>query len=1012
MEQTGNLVGALRAKRLVGRTKEIETIQDVIRAVGDLRVIYLEGAGGIGKTRLMEHIAEIVAEMARIGIACRHIGPFDFYLTALQSIAGLEATLVQQLDPQGHGFAAYRQACQQEQEHASSGDQRKVKELHTATERAFVEGFNEVTATTRLILTFDTLEVLQYESDAVQEMCGIELTGLEVKSWLLNNLAGFHNALFVLAGRPNRPLTESFKSKLKEQFMVLPLGALNADETCAYLDAVAEQVPALHAIELSDEQKRVIHEYTGGLPLRLALTIELLVRNLPAPQELYDSLEAARQKSPRERESVGEQIDARLVTEIMTADTLIDRALPYLALARKGMTTDLLGKLTSLPLDVCVQTFERLRQLSFVKPKVVKDEEWLFLHDKMYDVMERHAWNRMEQERATLCEIIDQFYSERIAGEAEESIRQDLMVDQLHYRFLANPKDGYASYVRLADQSLFRHAFDLDMRLRDEMLRCYKHSPDRFHAFGLTREFVDYDSAGCWVKRYVRMGLYDSAVAVAANVQAHPERLSYQLKEWGFGLARAELCAFYGLALIYTGKIDDGVKMLKAVIADLEQEPEMLQQLQPSESFEEWRYNLTLGWAHNNLGYANWMELGHYELALAELHKALLYFQNVERARIRSNARTAPEPDELVGEAIANTSTNLGRVYALLGNRVRAELAVRRGLALREQIGSRFRLALSLNDRAILHLAFGDPHRARQVAQKALALAEKVRAQRVIGLACITLGRALRQLGAMWRGDAYDDEECDVFLADAIKFLEKAVNLFTTAINEPVRLIESKNELGCTYREQAALWQMIHLDKVSQAAQSAEQNLAESVDLAQAQKNNVLYVDACQDLAYLHFQSGDLENANKWLDRADDMIPAGYAIRKDADFQSAQPEPPIEEFWRQMSKIEILRGHLVFEATMKAGSKITREELARAAQHYAFAAGYFAHFSGRAAAQHTDFMRLYDNFNRCDTADLLQLYATLPEIEKRHDLNHSAIRAFFDDTLGFVLQIRGTVIAS
>jgi tetratricopeptide (TPR) repeat protein len=1010
MEQTTNLIGALRAKRLVGRTKEIETIQDAIRAVGDLRVIYLEGAGGIGKTRLLEHIAEMVAEMARRGIPCRHIGPFDFYLTALQSIAGLEAALVQQLDPQGHGFAAYRQACQQEREHASSGDQRKIKELRQATERAFAEGFNEVTATTRLVLTFDTLEVLQYESDAVQEMCGIELTGLEVKGWLLNNLARFRNALFVLAGRPNRPLTENFKSKLREQFMVLPLRAFNEDETCAYLDAVAEQVPALHAIGLSDEQKRVIHEYTGGLPLRLALTIELLVRNLPVPQELYDSLEAARQKSPRERESVGEQIDARLVTEIMTADTLIDRALPYLALARKGMTTDLLGKLTGLPLDICIQAFEHLRQLSFVKPKVIKGEEWLFLHDEMYDVMEKYAWNRMEQERATLCEIIDQFYSECIAREAEESRQQDLMVDQLHYRFLANPKDGYASYARLADQALFRHALNLDMRLRDEMLRCYKHSHAQFHASGLTRAFVDYDSAVRWVKRYVRMGLYDSAVVVATNVQTHPERLSYQPKEWGFRLARAELCTFYGLALIYTGKIDDGVKMLETVIADLEQEPEIPQKLQPSESFEEWRYHLTLGWAHNNLGYAHWMELGHYELALAELHKALLYFQILERARARSNKQTA-EPDELVGEAIANTSANLGRVYALLGNRVRAELAVRRGLALREQIGYKFRIALSLNDRAILHLAFGDPHRARQVAQKALALAENVQAQRVIGLACITLGRALRQLGAMWKVGAYGYEECDAFLADAIRFLERAVNLFTTAVNEPVRLIESKNELGCAYREQVALWQITQCDKVSQAAQRAEQNLAESVALAQTQKNDVLYVDACQDLAYLHFQSGDLENASKWLNRADDRVPAGYAIGRDADSQHAQPEPPIEEFWRQMGKIEILRGHLVFEAAINTGSKITMQKLEHAAQHYAFAATYFAHFSGRSAAQYTDFTRLYEYFNRCDTTDLLQLYPALSKIEKQYDLNHSAIRAFFDDTLGFVLQMRGQVVA-
>ena len=122
-------------------------------------------------------------------------------------------------------------------------------------------------------------------------------------------------------------------------------------------------------------------------------------------------------------------------------------------------------------------------------------------------------------------------------------------------------------------------------------------------------------------------------------------------------------------------------------------------------------------------------------------------------------------------EWVANVSDNAGRTYALTGNRTLAELLVDNALELRRHLGRDYRIALSLHSRAILYLQFGEPHRARQFSQQGLRIAERIGAQRGIGLTCLTLGQSLRQLGSLWNTGMYAPEECLAFLDDSIDYL-------------------------------------------------------------------------------------------------------------------------------------------------------------------------------------------------------------------------------------------------
>ena len=121
-----------------------------------------------------------------------------------------------------------------------------------------------------------------------------------------------------------------------------------------------------------------------------------------------------------------------------------------------------------------------------------------------------------------------------------------------------------------------------------------------------------------------------------------------------------------------------------------------------------WRRNLILGRGHNDLGFASYME-GHYGLALQEYRVALPYFR----------------ASDLLEET-ANTNNNMGRVYTALYRRSHAESLIDDSLELRRQLGRDYRIALSLITRAYAHLAFGEPHRARSMAEEGRWASAKV----------------------------------------------------------------------------------------------------------------------------------------------------------------------------------------------------------------------------------------------------------------------------------------------
>jgi tetratricopeptide (TPR) repeat protein len=500
------------------------------------------------------------------------------------------------------------------------------------------------------------------------------------------------------------------------------------------------------------------------------------------------------------------------------------------------------------------------------------------------------------------------------------------------------------------------------------------------------------------IKRLVREGKYVQAVSYAKEQRN-------ALIEFGdqdnlrFLLTFAEFDVWYAHALMYTGETWEAVSKLEDVIVRLE-DPK-----QPYKGYElESRWHLVLGRAHNHIGYINWMDLGHYEFALDKFRTAI-------RHCMAAKTLARQPSDEL-----ATAYDNMGRVYAQLGYRTRAELLIEHGRQMRHDLPDITRRALSLNSRAIVHLAFGEPGHASVVSKMALSGFEEHHNNRGIGLALLTKGCALRYLASYTYFKDSDPKINHERLKQAENDLVRAWKIFEE-IGEWVRLFQVYNELGCARRERARLLKREgDTAGALRVASAATEFLERSVDIAKGHDPNIEsaypthYVDACVDLAETYLLVGNRNKANEWVECAEKVVPSEYLLDARTATEKIEPTECFEDLWQQLGKVAALRGHMAYE-----------DSLDEAVKYYTLAAGYFGRFLERPLSSGNRYLyppyrpqltnhrifieHLYDRLKDLQPKQWQDIRGKISDLERTYGIQHSWLKDFYSDTLYFLLDV-------
>ncbi len=968
IEQTSNPYTSVWAtSEIVDRQDLLDQVHAALADPSDVTyVFYITAPGGWGKTRLMEEILyrlqavrpDSPIDGARTGewyspdiLAANR--PVDLYHMSAHSEEGLVYEIYQTLasaipGSQRNSFARYLEESQklQEVKYDLAEVLHEVNRQHERVINAFISDFNHLREAYRsTVLALDTAETMVYETDRVQQVLGLADEPTGVAAWLLREfLPKVKNAIILLAGRPETPrLAEALEKVPNIHLVRYELQPFSEAESLQFIEMMSraartsgEEEVARHIESIPEETRRVLHLYSGGQPLLLSLMLDYLAVTDELIPEVNVSLDEARQRtsSPRGHLDAQDEIKMAIVRHILETRRPADDVIRMLALTPKGMEPELLARLLTLSsaiapseVDDAQERLDGLKKprLSFIK--VRPDDNRVFLHDEMYDMLRPAMYDSLSPGmRSRIDQIIEDYTAAKVKAARQHAqevgaadwvpdvrltrtsgplvasrpavrpeelfqARLELQMRQIDHVFYALRRDiaeGYELYYQFAEEAYKNNDDSTRWLLRDLILRFkdtwFKHASISGNTGGLSETDIERDVGLGWIKPNVVQGKHEVTLKLIAEFRKNCADL---VQDPATG---AEIDIWEGWAEIHIGKdLEYAVQLLQQAIAQLSSVIDT--------SLRSAHYRYLLGEALTCLAYG-YRTQGRFQDAILGYNKALAIWRELN------------SPAEH-----ANTLNSLAWAEAETGNLGGAIQHCNDGLRIRRWLGRRYTVALSLNTLGLILTRNGQPDRANGYCVQAWDIFRDLGQPRGVGLASIAVAESLRRMIAL--PYLFPPEQAIEKLHIAGQRAREAVHIFETDILEPMRLVEALNELGCTIREIVRLgrrYQLIEGGESERLTQEAEDTLRRA---SQEASGRFVYrqVEALVNLAWLRYYIDDPEGAQRVLHGPQSevlaVIPPEYLIKRGQGI--SRFANPTTWIWVQLGKANLLLGQIEFD---------------------------------------------------------------------------------------------------
>ena len=922
-----------KTSHMVGRKEEIKRLRDCLRARGDRHYIYYWAQGGLGKTRLLDELQQLVVEA---GPGFFSTGIIDLYHTDVHSSLDVEKAIVDGLDSERSYFPTWRRERSVYERLLERGSDPGVQEKHReALSQVFVKECRDMALEARkLVICFDTIELLQYESSVVEEKAGLGAVDTRLRSWLLGKLPQLANVLVVFCGRPKERasgkgrdhqsrLVADMKEAFGDELDVVELKPFDPEETRELVAELSgnEVIPA--------GSLPVVHRLTGGRPIFLHLVVDLLRALSPAPRQILDIFEEyadlvdAPAGDPRLHEA-RRRIEVEILRGIFNEAGELGGYLGRMAMMPKGVNAAILEQVLGLPTDEVDLLLQDLRSLSFVK--VFKSapgtrrlpEERTFFHDEMYRLLNLSdvVPNLRMNERTVAHQLIVNYYNRRIADleiqisdceelEDRSGLRerlQRLQLERLYYFLVRDPRQGYLEYKRLTEEANRRRWLAFGMQLLDEFLRFYNSDPRRgqFDRVHITHQQVVRESAQTWVERFHWWGQYLRAIDFARQILDHPE--TFSIDPTSDVAVLGNVCALWSRARAMHYGYEKEV---------YDETHEMLKRLPPLADCND-EQTLARARLCTSLGYqSRWG--GHYVLASRHYVEGVAAFRKLKT-----------HEDEL-----AIVLNNLAWVYARQGRFRLARILGSEALAIDKKEGTDYSTGLTLTNLAYVERMAGGYPQAVIYAEQALELFRDLEDPHGTVRAYINESYSKRKTAKVLLEQGAQPDELPPELEQARIGLENALFIAQEA-GLQAEVPGIKAELGKVYREMGlAVTRLEGATKGMTYYRKGEDLLEEALKSEGLAKGD--RADCLQDLAELLQDSADPQSAQERLNDLERLIGDEYTITL-----GKVPHPDLAtELFLPLGKAERLRGDIDFDIG----------EHAMGMEHYVLAYAYFARFS-------------------------------------------------------------------
>jgi tetratricopeptide (TPR) repeat protein len=954
---------------LIGRRAFLQDAERRIQQ-GGTHLLYFEGMGGIGKTALLEAILKRSRESGDGDRPARgHIAGeiIDLYHVDVHTPEGLIQQIIEVMGKQL--FIQTRSIVEALDQARSVGNMDVAQEKARAMRQTFLEEFAGL-AREGIVLAFDTTEVLEYERDPFQAELGEEVPILSTGEWLfksfLPKLQG--NILLLLAGRPDgvaERLDALRQANPRLQLRHVHLAALSEEETKEYLITVAraegewgDTDAAARLWAFSEERGDVVHFLTGGRPILLALVADMVAHGWALPPSFGRTIEELRQ---REAEAWWPDVEKALVIRIQESPSPIGETIRAMAWLRKGTTPELLAQVMDLTTADDTwdteTTKDHLRQVAdLTLVKVRPNEGRVFLHDEMYALLEKHVLRECSEEERTRVYHAILGYYDVLADALESRVAQTSFlsplsharlrhayVENMHYRLCYRPSQGFAMFFWLAEEALNGRDIEMDMLLRSELLRTVGLLQQHGSLEGLDPEEVEIDTAVRWGARMLFFR-NDPNRALQVFARVH-KRWSKEFEK--YELTRTHLQLYLAATRIEQAREGDW-QAARELLHRIEQRTDQMLNGPPTPSAIKtlfwWARDpqaaLSASTAEDHLWRVRTMK------AAALNYEGYLDRQQGRYAAAVEHYQAATMLQRRLGMAsLAPTLTALAHTMVLMGQFHHARLLAQEAERWAKRSGKEYVLAQALNARALVEEYNGRPGEALQYADRALKIAEGLRASQVRGLIYLTRARAHRHLFLTGEGP---DRETRV-LGEALKEANQAVNLLK---NTPPDRVAALIERGCMHREIARIHYLQHrAPQAVGAARKSQEDLERAGTLAQALDLLDQQALAWTNLGWLWYYTGQIDEAHEALKRTFSSIPPDYLFAARGSLPPMAQETRKREarlpFWSTLGKAEMLRAYIALDQAAMATNEAEREEnLKQAVRHTTLSLAYNEQVAG------------------------------------------------------------------
>lgn len=1007
---------------LVGRDEILGIIKKAIESRNrKTQVIYITAKGGMGKTRLLEEVVKYWNKQSRSQkeakiLIVSHL--VDLYHTHTHNPEGLIDEIVEALGKKHfkkylEKHAALTHMKYEKGETPSEASKQELADL-------FLEELNELGREyDKMVLAFDTAEVLRFQKDPSQNALGLPDSLTTIAHWLTQELINqLMNVTVLIAGRPpEQSMEDEFLDHLNgsgAKVTSYPLPGFDLEETLEYFDVMAKATrkenpqSAKRIQSIPEETRRAIHDLTRGEPFTLALLIDYVA--------ITDELPSLEKREPDEfRQELRDRIIEAVQKRLRPSDKVVDA----LSWTPKGMGYQLLAwilqqrKPSSDEVEEAKVAIDELRKpkkrLSFVKIRTADD--LVFFQDEMYSLMEEmHRSEGMMAQKERMEEYILSFYAWKIAetrgkiqeremdldatrhAPEKEKLRrlsparivreeerlsrararlQAYQVEHVYYTLRVNASDGFKLYLEYAEEAFQSHEENLWLLLQDELLRyAYKFLPLE----GLTWENIEANMAVRWIRSSLAEDNPDEAERrislvrknFAKNMLQPGSYLDLELKIWEVRV------------LAYTGRNPEKARrLLNEILKNVERLPS-------DTNLYRWRINFLKAYAIYWYGYLSRMQ--------GEFGQATKWY-----------LQAVPLWRELKFEVMAAlTLNNLSWTEAEEGEFDIALSHCKDALNLRRQLGIPNLIALSLNTMGLIEIRSGTPETARFHCEQALEIFRRLEEPRGIGLACLALAEALRRTT---NTDlfVYAEERKIEYLTRAAELAEEAVKVFTDKVKEePLRLAEAYIELGCVYREWIRSLPREHPERKKKAERSRVA-YERAVKVARDAGYEYRAIDALVNMAWLYYYVGDLEKARDML-KVDvrNHIGDEYLFTREHGVDRKTLNP---WHWVQLGKANVLLGMMFFDEYLEAAkaSSEAKQKLQQAAHNWTLSMAYNTLYS----KDFRDFKKgREDIYKRLSTLNSQEMKWIRESMERTHTEYHilEEQKAFENQLLNKLLQ--------